>query len=481
MDGNLLITESKGGRLALLDSDGKFIKNIGSRGIGNGQMVGPQYLTQDLRGNIYVTDFGNARVVVFDPEGNPLFTFGEKTSFFEGFKAPTGIAAVGERIFVADRIRGCIYEFDTSGNYTGLLVEEGGFKRPESLKVWGNYLIVCDSNRVASVDADTGSVFENARAGNGNVRLTSAVPDINGNLIVTDCSANEIYVLCKMDELVGGLFVQIERVSAERFPEIILELKVENRKRQQIAGLKENNFLITENHRPVVNMRLTGSANFNDSADIAIIIDRSISMKNYEDQLSHAVREIVGGMSGKGHITVVCAGEVPAVEWSGEASSFNFSTKKIKTAYSNIVPLDLAIRLGTNDLINREKKHGVIFITDGTVTQDSFTKYSLSDIASYLNNNAVSFTTVLLKNSSQDDEISYLTENTAGRDYFVYGPEGLKRVFTDITSLPSGSYRLEYTSSLTTDFGRRYLPVEAEVYLLNRSGRDETGYFAPLQ
>ena len=210
-------------------------------------------------------------------------------------------------------------------------------------------------NRVVTVDTASGSVFENARAGNGNVRLTSAVPDINGNLIVTDCSANEIYVLSKMDELVGGLFVQIERVSSEKFPEIILELKVENRKRQQIAGLKENNFLITENHRPVVNMRLTGSANFNDFSDITVIIDRSLSMKNYEEQLSHAVREIVSGMNGKGHISVICAGEVPAVEWSGNASEFNFSTKKIKTPYSNIVPLDLAFRLGTNDLINREK------------------------------------------------------------------------------------------------------------------------------
>ena len=51
----------------------------------------------------------------------------------------------------------------------------------------------------------------------------------------------------------------------------------------------------------------------------------------------------------------------------------------------------------------------------------------------------------------------------------------------DITGIPSGLYQLKYTSSLQTEYGRKYLPVEVEAYLLNRSGRDETGYFAPLQ
>jgi len=40
---------------------------------------------------------------------------------------------------------------------------------------------------------------------------------------------------------------------------------------------------------------------------------------------------------------------------------------------------------------------------------------------------------------------------------------------------------LSYVSTLPTNFGENYLPLETEVYLLNRSGRDESGYFAPLQ
>ena len=143
--------------------------------------------------------------------------------------------------------------------------------------------------------------------------------------------------------------------------------------------------------------------------------------------------------------------------------------------------MDQSIRLVANNLINAEKKRAVIFITEGSVTQQAFEQYSLSDLSTYLNNNSISFNTVMLAQKSPDDEISYLTENTNGRQYFIYRPQGLSQILSDILSIPLGLYQFSYTSALPTEYGRKYLPVELEVYLLNRSGRDETGYFAPLQ
>ena len=52
--------------------------------------------------------------------------------------------------------------------------------------------------------------------------------------------------MAKMSELLGGLFVQIEKVDASKFPEVKVEVKVENRHRQAVVGLKEQNFVITE-------------------------------------------------------------------------------------------------------------------------------------------------------------------------------------------------------------------------------------------
>lgn len=83
-DGSLLVSESSGDRLSLLDSSGHFIRCFGEKGRGAGQMMNPLYMAQDSRGNIFVSDYGNMRADVFDSDGNGLFSFGQAAVGFEG-------------------------------------------------------------------------------------------------------------------------------------------------------------------------------------------------------------------------------------------------------------------------------------------------------------------------------------------------------------------------------------------------------------
>lgn len=480
-DGNLAVSESAGDRISILNAEGGFIKYFGSKGRKIGQLVGPQYLAEDEFGNIYVTEFGNNRVSVFDSEGNGLLFFGGKTDDFHGLKSPTGIVILNGRILVADSVYGGIYEFDRAGNFIGIFVNEKTFARPESLKQWGSHILVTDKNKVYVIDSSDGSVYENSVIGKGKNMITSASSDRNGNIIVTDFKANEIYIMSKMTELVGGFYVQFERVIADNFPEVTVEVRVENRRRQPVVGLDRSNFFMTEGKK-TVNFELTGQANNNDIADITILIDRSLSMKEYEDRLNAAVREITASMKGRGTVNIVSAGSVPVQEFKGNPDQLSdFSVKALKCPYSQNVSADLAIRLASNSLINAEKKRGIIFITAGQSENLTYTQYGLSDLTTYLNNNAISFSTIQLTQNALSDETTYITEDTTGSCYYIYRPEGLSNVISDIIAIPSGLYQLKYTSSLSTEYGRKYLPVEIEAYLLNRSGRDETGYFAPLQ
>lgn len=481
-NGNLLVSEFAGDRVSMFDKNGHYIKSFGEKSGKLGGLVGPQYLAEDSDGNIYVTDFGNSRVNVFDSEGKALFFFGGKSDDFSGLKGPTGIAVYENTVFVADCLTGAVHRFDVSGNYLGLLCKNRTFKKPESMKRWGRYLVICDKNKVYSIDTDTGSLFENLSSGNAPSRLTSAVPDVNGNILVTDFSSNEVYVMSKLSEVVGGLFVQIERVLSDSFPHVTLEVKIENRSRQSIVGLKENNFFITENKAPVLNAKLEGAAYVNENADITILIDRSHSSAKNEESLENAVKEIAASMNGRGTLRIVSAGTVPLIEYEGEPQGVsNFKASKLKNPASSQVSLDLAIRMCSNALINAERKSCILYIGDGRVTQNAFSKYGLSDLSAYLNNNSIAFASLLLTQGASDSEIDYLTSHTEGGAYYVYRDAGLAGIVDDIINIPSGIYVLSYDSALTTDFGQRYLPVELEAFIMNRSGRDETGYFAPLQ
>ena len=481
-NGNLLVSEHAGDRLALLNSKGRFQSYIGTKGRGLGQMVGPLYLAQDYLERIYVTDYGNRRVDVFDKDGNPVFFFGGKQGDFAGLKGPTGIAIIDETVYVADDQTGAVYEFDRSGNFLRELCEKETFKKPEAIKVWNGSLIICDVNRIVSIDYDTGALFEYARTGNAPSRVTLANPDVNGNVIVSDFIANEVYVMSKVQELVGGLFVQIEQLDASKFPQITLELRVENRHRQPVGGVQEANFYLSEKQRPVSNLKFLGAASNNTEADITIIVDRSYDSAKYKNEIQTAVKEVAQSMNGSGTLRIVSSSSIPVTEYIGSPDKIgDFNTDSLKNKPSAQAAVDLALRLASNDLINAAKKRGIIFVTSAENNSLTFDKYNLAELTSYMSNNSISFSVIQVTKESLCQQLSYIADNTQGDSYYIYRPQGLGDIVKNIIELPSGIYQFSYTSALQTNFGTKYLPVEAEVYLLNRSGRDETGYFAPLQ
>ena len=247
-------------------------------------------------------------------------------------------------------------------------------------------------------------------------------------------------------------------------------------------GLNQSNFFVTENKHSVSEFELLGAADNNDYADITLIIDRNLDMAQYAEPLQSAVREIASSMNAQANLQIIAAGSIPVKVYEGNPSKAQKFTGSMlsSVAYTDDPALDIAIRLAANETINGEKKRGIIFLTAGGLGQNAFTSYGLSDLTAYLNNNAISFSTINLSQGSLSDEIEYIAKNANGQTYYVYRPQGLSDVVSDITSLPSGLYQMQYVSALPKEFGRKYLPVEVEAYLLNKSGRDESGYFAPL-
>ncbi|ULQ59785.1 NHL repeat-containing protein [Brucepastera parasyntrophica] len=480
-DGKMLVSEMSADRISVLDSQGRYITSFGSKGRQNGEFIGPQYIAFDSSGNIFVTDYGNARIVVFDPEYKPLFTFGKKSGSFPGFTAPAGIAVKDDFVYVADSVTGALFMFDTAGNFIRTLVPAGTLRGSESVRLWNEALLVSMQNRVCMIDSQTGALTELARLGNAPIRITGTSGDANGNLILADYKGNTIQVISRMSELVGGLFVQIERVNADAFPQVTMEVRVEDRNRNPVVGLNASNFLVTEEQRPVSAMKLVSAAYNDDICDITILIDRSLQASSYINEIRTAIAEIAAAMNGRGNLRIVSAGALPVQEGSGPSSTGTWRIFTPKAAASASWAFDMGLRLAVNDLINASEKRAVIFLSAGTVSENSFSRYGLNELAAYMTNNGVLFSTVYLNSGAAVPEYDFLSKTTGGKSYYVYRSEGLEPVVRDILNAPNGSYIFSYTSLLPTDFGRAYLPLEVEAYLMNRSGRDETGYFAPLE
>ncbi len=480
-DGRMLVSEIGADRISALDENGFYVSSFGEKGRGEGALIGPQYIAEDDSGNIYVTDFGNARVSVFSSLFEPLFSFGEKSYEFPGFISPTGIACLEDRVFVADSVPGAIYVFDTSGNYLFCLSPEGSFPGIESIRVWNSSLICSVKNRVILLNPVTGAYSDLANLGQAPVRILSAAPDVNGNIVMADYAGNCIQVASKMGDLASGLFVWIDRVNADSFPNVTIDVRVEDRNRNPVTGLKELNFSLTEDKRPPASFTLAGTGFANDACDIAVLIDRSIDSDSYLTAIRDALSEISSAMVGNSTLTIISAGEVPVLEGEGNPQSAWWEEFAPTAAASDQWRFDLGLRLAANSLVNASPRRAVIFLSAGELSPESFSRYGLDSLASYLKNNGISFYTAALSQGEVPDELSYIANSTGGSALYVYRPEGLTPLVSSLSSTPNGLYTLSFESLMSANFGEAYLPVEVEVYLMNRSGRDETGYFSPLQ
>lgn len=486
-NGNILVSESAGDCLTLMSESGKFISHIGKKGRGTGELLGPTYLAEDkTSGNIFVSDYGNKRITVFDKDGKGIFSFGNRVASDElsSLEGPTGLSILNGRLYVADDVLGGVYEFDLSGNFLRAVTKAGTFKKIESLKASPEegVLLATDKNVIYTLDAASGACYEIARLGNAPVRAVCAAFDANSNLLISDIKNHEVIVMSRTGDLIGGLFVDIEMVNAKSFPYVKIAVNVENRSHRPIVGLRAENFLITERKKAVRSLKYLGCVNSSPLAKVVFLLDRNTNMREAAQKVQNAVREMATSFPEGIEASIICAGKNPERVYSGSLRELkDFNEAAIKSEYVDNVTFDLALRLSANELLASSGKTALILITDGSVSQSSFGKYTLSESTAFLNNNGIPCLSVVVNDSSLSEDLAYIVENTGGSSYYIYRNEGLSSLYDDISRIPRGVYMFEYLSSEKSGFGEKFLPVEVETYLLNRSGRDESGYFAPLE
>lgn len=480
-NGHMLVSEFASDRISVLTKEGKFLRYFGKSGVNEGELLGPQFLATDFYDNIYVSDFGNARVSVFSFEGKSLFHFGEKNSSFSGFIAPSGICVIDNFVYVADSIKGTIYIFDTAGNYIEELLPENSFKSIESMREWNGNILLSSLSKAYLIDVKLSVIHELVSLGNAPTKITCATPDANGNILLADFKNETVEVTSRISELAGGFFVTIKRVFSDNFPKIEMEVLVENRNREQIVGLENLNFTVTENHNPVLNYALDGAAFLKEGCDVAILLERSPKMEEEKVAIDKAIKEIALAMRGKGKISIFSAGGKPNKEGDYFPEDIIDYIPRFKGEISDNWKFDLGLRLASSSLLNAQARRAVIFLSFNDLKEENFGTYGLNELSSYMANNNIRFYSISLKEGVPCDELGYLIKKTAGEASYMYVNDGLKPLIARIAKSQTGVYKLSYTSSMDSDFGRRFLPVEVEVHLLNRSGRDETAYYAPAE
>jgi streptogramin lyase len=125
--GDIFVLQGHGKAESLVlkfDRDGNFIKSWGGKGNGPGQFDLPHSLVFDAQGLLYIADRNNARIQVFDADGNYI-----RESQHPG--TPCGLfMGADQHIWLAHGHAGQIMKLDLNGKVVGAMADAGTGKIP---------------------------------------------------------------------------------------------------------------------------------------------------------------------------------------------------------------------------------------------------------------------------------------------------------------------------------------------------------------
>ena len=197
-----------------------FVRAIGVKGQGNGQMRLPIGVAVDAGGLLYVADTQNHRIEVFNAMAEYDYAFGRHGAGIGHFNQPEGdaVAVSGEgRLYVADRMNHRVQVFRDDGEFLFSIGHRGKgygeFDQPSGIAVDGDgrvYVSDTKNNRVEVFTADGGylSAFgdEGDEAGRLNEPAGIAV-DAEGEIFVVDQMNDRIVAFNEdgsLDYVLGG-------------------------------------------------------------------------------------------------------------------------------------------------------------------------------------------------------------------------------------------------------------------------------------
>jgi DNA-binding beta-propeller fold protein YncE len=211
----IYVADTGNHRVVVYDPAGKIVRTWGGKGDEDGKFRSPAGIAVDEQGMVYVADTGNGRIQVFDGSGKFLRSFGTKGSAQKQFSSPSGIAAVRGLLYVADAGNSRIQVLSSDGVFMGTMTVAGtkqdDMQEPVDVAVDRMnrvYVLDRDAGRVRIFDSSGKQVASFGGSGKGIDDFRGprglAVDD-RGNIYVADTGGDNIKKFDNHGKILGAL------------------------------------------------------------------------------------------------------------------------------------------------------------------------------------------------------------------------------------------------------------------------------------
>jgi hypothetical protein len=221
-----------------------------------------------------------------------------------------------------------------------------------------------------------------------------------------------------------------------------------------------------------------------------IVIEKSPETAGKKQEIKTAVEQLLKGINRKGNVKVISANTEPEIEAENIPAVVRNINTIVMDGNDRNWSFSKSIRLAVSELMFSRNRKAVVFIGSGKIFPENIRGESLVNLGNYLKNNNILFYNIELSDYGKTGpgfEHGYFTENIEqlvsagkGKTFFLYRPEGIEGLAAEIRKHKYGTYVYRFTSTANPDFGKALIPVAVQAVLYKKSGRAESGYFAPM-
>ena len=478
--GLLAVTDFSRDMVYILNSSLRAIKKFGGPGSGDGLFHGPEGITFDNNGLLYVVDSGNSRVQKFDGDGGFILKFGEPGDYEGNLDSPTGVAVLKDRVYVTDTGNGRIASFDDSGNFTGNISVEG-LTRPRGITASGTHLLVSDEKAGLlhyDTETETGRWFDSWNNGGRKFsRLYSAIRDRDGSMYCLDYAYERVTMFTPPQARYTNLDLEITSVDTRQYPTVAVYLNVRGRDGRPVYGLTKNNFSVTEDGVRVKRPGVDYLREREPSSSMVLCVDRSASVSSNHPEMSWVSEFVLQRMKKNDTLKVM---NFNRDFWTG--NDFDWSRRRAlaaigKKEYGSTSDYGNVLYNALNDLVPKLNRRGIIMITDGAITPESFKKYSPEYIVEYARSHYIPVFIITFRDAP--DELRTIAKETGGGIMRASEVSKLRSLYDGIRNSEEYRYLLMYRSYKLPVFRGWWSDLKITVDYRGLKGMEWGGYFAP--
>ncbi|MBI4482955.1 MAG: NHL repeat-containing protein [Acidobacteria bacterium] len=168
-EGNIYVADFDRDAILVYDPQGKFLFSWGRHGAAPGEFSAPIGIAADRAGNVYVTEFYNHRVQAFDPSGNFLLSWGGKGWTPSKLSYPVSLTVTSDdRVVVADTHNHRIKTFSPQGK----LLDGFGYRKLPWVDLW------LELSEPTDVAQDASGRLHIADSGHHRILMTTSEGDL---------------------------------------------------------------------------------------------------------------------------------------------------------------------------------------------------------------------------------------------------------------------------------------------------------------